>query len=353
MSNPTERYWLEGVVESSVGSVPRLRAELTFRDRIDAFKARWMINRTRHFIPPGLYAFGNPTSDSPVLATANYKLTVDALRREVGDHNLWVLVLDTKGINVWCAAGKGTFGTDELVNRIEELQLSQLVNHREIVLPQLGAPGVAAHEIKKRTDFSVRYGPIRASDLPRFFDNGSVVTKDMRQVRFPFGRRLVLIPVELLSALKYGILAALCFLIAGGLTADGYSTTAAVSTGSHAALYIGAGITAGTVLVPALLPWLPGRSFSVKGLAACVLVLLLLISIWPGFMLYGANRLTIVGCLLISLAIGSFTGMNFTGSSTYTSLSGVRREMRQTVPLQFAAALLGVIAWIIGRFWSF
>lgn len=353
MSNQTDRYWLDGVAESPVGSVPRLRATLTFRDRMDALKARWMINRTRYFIPPGLYAFGNPASGSPVLVTANYKLTVDALRREVGDRNLWVLVLDTKGINVWCAAGKGTFGTDELVYRMEEAQLSQLVKHRTVIVPQLGAPGVAAHEIQKRTNFSVNYGPVRASDLTAFFDDGYVVSGDMRQVRFSFGQRLVLVPVELLSALKYGVFAALCFLIAGGVTADGYSTAVALSEGVLGALYLGAGITAGTVLVPVLLPWLPGRSFSVKGLAAGVLVLLLLITLWPGFMLYAGNRLTISGLLLIALAIASFTGMNFTGSSAYTSLSGVRKEMRRAVPLQFAGALLGMTAWITGRFWSF
>jgi len=40
--------------------------------------------------------------------------------------NLWILILDTKGVNVWCAAGKGTFGTEELVFRIADECLSKL-----------------------------------------------------------------------------------------------------------------------------------------------------------------------------------------------------------------------------------
>jgi acetyl-CoA decarbonylase/synthase complex subunit gamma len=53
---------------------------------------------------------------------------------------------------------------------------------------------------------------------------------------------------------------------------------------------------------------------------------------------------------LIATAFSGFLGMNFTGASTYTSLSGVRREMRWAVPLEIAVALLGLILWIGTRF---
>jgi len=82
--------------------------------------------------------------------------------------NVWLLVLDTKGVNVWCAAGKGTFGTDELVRSIQAANLKQVVRHRDLVLPQLGATGVAAHEVKRATGFSVHYGPVRARDIQAY-----------------------------------------------------------------------------------------------------------------------------------------------------------------------------------------
>jgi hypothetical protein len=41
--------------------------------------------------------------------------------------------------------------------------------------------------------------------------------------------------------------------------------------------------------------------------------------------------------------------MNFTGSSTFTSLSGVRKEMAVAVPLQAGFALAGALLWMGGR----
>jgi acetyl-CoA decarbonylase/synthase complex subunit gamma len=81
-------------------------------------------------IEPGLYALGAPDRESPVLVSANYKMSFDELRSALPGRDLWILVLDTKGINVWCAAGKGTFGTEELVKRIASSGLSQVVAHR-------------------------------------------------------------------------------------------------------------------------------------------------------------------------------------------------------------------------------
>ncbi|RXM20875.1 acetyl-CoA synthase subunit gamma, partial [Citrobacter sp. AAK_AS5] len=84
------------------------------------WRVRWNIKRMDYRVAPGLYAVGEPTADSPVLVTANYKLTFDGLRSELGGVDAWMLVLDTLGVNVWCAAGKGTFSTAELARRVRE-----------------------------------------------------------------------------------------------------------------------------------------------------------------------------------------------------------------------------------------
>ena len=78
-------------------------------------------------VEPGLYAVGSPDSASPVLVTSNYKMTFDRVRAELGGLNLWLMVLDTDGVNVWCAAGKGTFGIAEFVNRIRVTGLDGIV----------------------------------------------------------------------------------------------------------------------------------------------------------------------------------------------------------------------------------
>jgi len=123
---------------------------LTARDRAIHVLARLGFNRNGWRVRPGLYRLGNPGPDGPVLVSANYKLSFDVLRSRLGGLDTYILVLDTKGINVWCAAGKGNFGTDELVSRIEKAGLADEVTTRRVIVPQLGATGVSAHEVYKR-----------------------------------------------------------------------------------------------------------------------------------------------------------------------------------------------------------
>jgi hypothetical protein len=59
---------------------------------------------------------------------------------------------------------------------------------------------------------------------------------------------------------------------------------------------------------------------------------------------------SLAGWFLMVLGLASFVAMNFTGSSTYTSLSGVRKEMRIAMPIQVVCAAAGVVLWMIGRF---
>ena len=181
--NQEAAHWMTGQIKTAIGMVPIVSTDLTCRDRLGSWKARWGIGRMGYKISPGLYAIGNPEADSPVLVSANYKMGFDRLRQELGGLNLWILVLDTKGINVWCAAGKGTFGTQELVERITQVRLAEVVTHRTVILPQLGAVGVAAHEVLKLSGFKVVYGPVRASDLPAFLKAGMKASSAMREVR--------------------------------------------------------------------------------------------------------------------------------------------------------------------------
>ena len=304
----------------------------------------------RYRIDPGLYALGSPMQDSHVLVTANYKMSFDKLRSEMAGRNAWILVLDTKGINVWCSAGKGTFGAGEISRRIEAVGLPDIVAHRTLILPQLSAPGVNAHEVQRLSGFRVVYGPIRARDLPAFIDAGMKATPEMRLVRFSLLDRLVLIPVEFMSGAKYALVIALCFLLLSGLGRGGYSTMRIVNVGLPSAILFLVAFLAGVILTPTLLPWLPSRSFSAKGLwigLALVLILILSSMAKPD---YFGNWLHLAAWVLLLPAVVSFIAMNFTGASTFTSLSGVRREMHIAVPAQIAAAGLGVILWLAGLF---
>jgi hypothetical protein len=294
----------------------------------DHFLARWAVNRNGHRVEPGLYALGDPTPDSPVFVTANYTLSFDALRSALKGIHCFILVLDTKGINVWCAAGKGTFGTDELINRIEATRLLEVVSHRNLILPQLGAPGVAGFEVTKRSHFKVEYGPVRSQDLPEYLKTHTA-TPEMRRVHFTIRDRLTLIPVELVSELWILII----LLLIG-------------SRGPAAA------ILAGTVLFPILLPWIPTHNFSTKGfILGGVVALPFAIAAFmkdPGSALWLRSAWALVYALLIP-AITAFLALNFTGSTTFTSRTGVRSEMFAYIPTMawmFGAGLLLNIAVI-------
>jgi len=54
--------------------------------------------------------------------------------------------------------------------------------------------------------------------------------------------------------------------------------------------------------------------------------------------------------IIMITSLISFIAMNFTGNSTYTSLSGVKKEMKIAVPLQAIAAVAGLGLWIAGLF---
>jgi len=335
-----------GSIQTQVGLVPQVSSFLTFNDHLGSLKARWGIGRMHYTVEPGLYALGQPDEHSPVLVTANYKMSLDRLREALTGRNMWILVLDTKGINVWCAAGKGTFGTMELVSRIESSGLAQIVSHRELILPQLAGPGVAAHEVKKISGFKVTYGPIRAIDLPAFLDNGLKATPEMRFKTFSILERIALIPIELVAAMKAGLaIIALLFLITI-IRRAGEGWVNAFNHSFFSAIGILTGILAGAVLTPALLPWLPGRAFSIKGFVMGLITAIILITLRFSASSAGGNGFEMVAWLFLVPALSAFLAMNFTGASTYTSLSGVKKEMRWAVPFQIGAGVIGLILWL-------
>jgi hypothetical protein len=324
---------------------PRAGTKLRLADWLGALTVRCDFGRMNYNVEPGLYAVGDPDADSVVLVSANYKLSFDALRKELDGLDAWIMVLDTKGVNVWCAAGKGTFGTDEIVRRIEEVRLAEIVNHKRLIVPQLGAPGVAAHLVRKRCGFSVTYGPVRAGDIIPFIEAGNKATKQMRQVRFSFYDRLILTPLELVLTGRSVVFAAALLFILSGLNPQGYSSRLAVENAGRLVFIVLAASLVGAFIGPLLLPWLPGRSFSFKGFTAGLLVA-------AGLSLVNLTgpRIETVAWVLMIPAAASYLTMNFTGASTYTSISGVRKEMRVAVPMQLIGAALGLALWIVARF---
>jgi hypothetical protein len=353
-SSPLEKpgYKLLGFVtefkDSACGPIPRVKTHLDGSDHLGTLIARLGINRDQYKIAPGLYGVGNPDQDSPVLVTANYKLTFDSLRRELRNLDAWILVLDTRGINVWCAAGKALFSTRELVERITQTRLNEVVNHKRLILPQLSATGVCAHQVKKASGFEVIWGPIRAADIERFVASDNRTDASMRQVTFSIWERTVLIPVELSHLPKptFWILLALFFL--SGIGTQVFAPGDAWFRGLMALTAYAGGILAGAVAAPVLLPWIPGRAFALKGMLTGGVVALLVVLLFKNNLIW----LETIALMLITMATSSYLAMNFTGSTPFTSPSGVEKEMRQAIPVQAGAVLVALVAWVTAGFLS-
>lgn len=338
--------FVEGFVQTPVGPVPRVKTTLQWIDHAGTIRARLGINRDQYKIAPGLYCVGEPDPQAPVLVTANYKLTFDHLRKALTSINAWILVLDTRGINVWCAAGKNLFSTAEVVRQVNLSKVKKVVTHRRLILPQLAATGVVAHDVKKQSGFKVLYGPVRSTDIRQFLTNGFQSEASMRQVTFTTIERVILSPVELAHLPKPSVWVLLAIFLISGIGTHVFSFSAAWLRGIMLTIAYAAGILAGAVATPALLPWIPGRSFALKGAIIGVLSA-------AGIVALFRSDLQLLGALALILwttAVSSYLAMNFTGSTPFTSPSGVEKEMRKAIPLQAAALLVAMVAWVASAF---
>jgi len=328
----------DGVIQTPTGAIPRIKTELNLIDKLGNVKVRLGISRNRYLVKPGLYGIGDPDPQSPVMVSANYKLSFDILRQALSGHDVWVLVLDTMGINVWCAAGKGTFSTEELVNRLKSTELEKIVDHRKLILPQLSATGVSGFQVKKESGFRVVWGPIRAADIKVFLDAGQKADKQMRQVSFSLAERIVLVPVEISAMVKPVLIVIAVLALLLGIAYAAFDTPEIIFKGVLVLSVLAGGTLAGAVIAPVLLPWIPGRFFSLKGLTTG-----LIIGATVAFLLSKQNIFEFSAVILLTAALSSYLAMNFTGATPFTSPSGVEKEMRRAIPLQAAGLVIGVV----------
>jgi len=260
-----------------------------------------LLSLVNRFIPPypkiatGLYRVGNPVRKSPVLVTGNYELTTRRLVRELdGRVDCWLLIANSRGINVWCAAGGGHFTADDVISVIKTSGVHKVVDHHTLILPQLCANGVDSWRIRKESGWGIYWGPVRARDVPAYLAAGCKKTDDMRWVTFPLRDRL---EMTIVSTIFFGLLLAIPFIIFW----------------PHLL-----GLTLGALVVQALafgvfLPWIPGCDGLVKGIflvAATVFVVILwgqLAGNWPLTMYI--NRSLGLGFLAYFIA-GEFQGMS-------------------------------------------
>jgi len=336
-----------GTISTPAGTIYKVSSDWSRADFWGMVKSRSGAFRMNYTVAPGLYAVGDPTALSDVFATANYKLSFDILRRELKGMNAWVLVLDTKSINVWCAAGKGTFGTEELIKRVSATGLDKVVSHRRLILPQLGAVGVSASAVLKATGFRVSFGPVQARDIPAYVAAGYKKTSEMAVIKFPMKDRMILTPMEINPAMKKFPWFVGAVLLLFGLQPSGILFRDALYGGLPFLLLGFLAIFAGAFLTPVLLPFVPFRSFALKGLIMGILSMLAAMPLLGPVV--RTEILLFAAAWLFFPAMTSYIALQFTGSTTFTGMTGVKKELKIGLPLYITAAALSLVLLVVHK----
>ncbi len=131
---------------------------------------------------------------------------MERVKRALKDIDCYLIVANSRGINVWCAAAGGRFTAYDVINALKSTRIDKLVDHRDIILPQLAAVGIEAKIIKEETGWNVIWGPVYAKDLPAFIKGGFQKTEEMREVKFSFMQRMEMaiawaFPISIIVAL--------------------------------------------------------------------------------------------------------------------------------------------------------
>ncbi|NOY55861.1 MAG: 4Fe-4S dicluster domain-containing protein [Actinobacteria bacterium] len=195
-----------------------------------------------HRSKTGLFPIGDPDRSSPVIVTGNYTLTVRRVSKALQGEDVWLLVTDSRGINVWCAAGGGHLTHHDVIAAVRTSQVADRVDHQELILPQLSATGVERNRVEEATGWHATWGPVHATDLPAFLRRGRHAVREERAVRFPMSDRLQM--AVMWTAPMVPILWLILWAISGPLPAV---------VGAVAITAIVLGLFAG-------MPWLPLRT---------------------------------------------------------------------------------------------
>jgi hypothetical protein len=210
---------------------------------------------------------------------------------------------------------------------------------------QLGAVGVSAAEVLKRTGFRVSFGPVEARDIPEYIRAGYKKTKEMSTMRFTMLDRLVLTPMEINPAMKKFPWVAAGILLVFGLQPSGLLFREAWFNGLPFQLLGLLAVLTGALVTPVLLPYVPFRSFAVKGWIMGVL------SVFAATRYLGPagvnDPVLLAVAYLLFPALSSYIALQFTGSTTFTGMSGVKKELKIGIPLYIGAASVSLLLMVV------
>jgi len=265
-------------------------------------------------VRPGLYRIGNPGRDAPVLVTGNFDATVRRLVKALQGLDVYLLVADSRAINVWCAAGGGHFTADRVIAAVRGSGLDELVEHRRLILPQLCANGVPGQTIEQETGWRVAWGPTRAEDIPAYLVRGGRKTPSMRLVEFPLADRLEMATVMALFFAP--ILVIITLIVRRDLILPVFLT--------EILLFL---------LMGVLWPWLPGYQGTTKGFSLVAIGVLGTLA-WTTLIAHLPARSIFNWCVGVA-GLALFVGADFQGADPRRR-GGEIEQMPKIAPLELA-----------------
>lgn len=307
-----------------------------FIDYVKALFSWFNSFHTTFIIEPGLYYIGDTYDvNTPMLVTCNYHMTVFLLYRILKKRNVRILVIDTKGINVWCSSGKGQFSAKEIFRQLDKYPPEMLNSggKLEIILPKLSLSGVSLAALKERL-IVPKIGPIYAHDIPAYLDDLPLKNRIKDKFKFTLKDRVfTLIPSVAQFLVNSVPIAAALFIINFFFKIQFHWHVIAIST-LFAILYI------------LLFPLLPTKTFSIK---AIVLSLLFSAGYTAYFMFTGKALLSLTYFLYITttFAYGIFFALYYTGSTGVSNYSLVKKEMIRYLPVTFLFFVASLVLVIV------
>jgi hypothetical protein len=268
----------------------------------------WIFLFMRVFaVKPGLYYVWQRDENAPIIVTANNYLTVFLLVRRIGKRNVRLLVIDTRGINVWCAAGKGQFSSSEIIDKATYFGLINRENKKTFILPKFSLAGVNLAELRNNGIHPI-IGPLYAKDVPSFLDQGTYENRVDDIVKFGLKSRAF---TALPTAVQFFYYFLGIYVISLGTLTTGV-------------IWIATGLA---FVYPLLFPLLPGKFFAIKGvfMALSISIFALLVT---NFDL--ANQLSLTVFLF---ATSIFISLSYTGNSAVSNYSSVRKETARFLPV--------------------
>jgi len=315
-------------------SDPPRPLHLTWLDYLKAVVCWFDAFKRTYAIEPGLYYTGQHYDrEAPLLVTSNYLLTVFLVVRRIRAFNARLLIIDTDGINVWCAAGKGQFSDAEIRKQLDRYD-RELLTHDTwltLILPKFSLSGVELRALR-RAKIRPLIGPLHAKDLPAYLANPPLQDRDEDRVRFGLQARIFTWLPGLVQFLGYGLVAVIVLLgveLAFGIPAPlGLLGIAALLATAY----------------PILFPWLPGVRFAVKGIWLATFTSLGLSALNVGGILPPSD---LIMAVLFTFASAIFFALAYTGNSAVSNYSRVRQEIARFLPLDVLLYLGSLAAFVL------